>query len=265
MSVLKGLMSRNSSSRDDDDEASTPRSSGSEITDAQHQLQCIVTAFELLSGQGEALDIDLTDFINRLYALIPILSLMPDIESERASRPSTSTSTPSTSTSSNAQIRANGSGKPQASSKPHTSKPTSTSDMLFRALFLAFSLRHPASASTGSQNHIPSWRSAAFTKRLLTASLHWPPSMILRTLDFVGTLLDRDSKLLGLFTSDAHAVGAGGKYRPDLQDPQLCNPFGSGCELWELSVLEKEHLDTGVREKTKWLVEVARAAERTGS
>ncbi|KAL1744529.1 nucleolar complex-associated protein-domain-containing protein [Schizophyllum fasciatum] len=39
------------------------------------RLLCINTAFELLSGQGEALNIDLSDFYTRLYALIVPLSM----------------------------------------------------------------------------------------------------------------------------------------------------------------------------------------------
>lgn len=48
-------------------------------------LLCIVTAFELLSGQGEALNIDLHDFINHLYALIPQLANMDKEHSQDTS------------------------------------------------------------------------------------------------------------------------------------------------------------------------------------
>ncbi|KAF7304855.1 Nucleolar complex-associated protein 3 [Mycena kentingensis (nom. inval.)] len=158
----------------------------------QHRLQCIVTAFELLSGQGEALNIDLTDFIAHLYALILPLSLA-DLDAGLA-------------------------------------------DMLFRALELVFSPR-----TTGGA---PTWRGAAFSKRLLTAALHWSPSSALRVLKFVQGLLARDARLMSLLSTEARALD--GTYRPDVDDPQLCNALGT-C-FWELVALE-QHWNSRVREE----------------
>ncbi|KAJ7097959.1 nucleolar complex-associated protein-domain-containing protein [Mycena belliarum] len=67
LKVLKELITRDT----DDEEVDEADA----FSDVQLRLQCIVTAFELLSGQGEALNIDLSDFIARLYALILPLSL----------------------------------------------------------------------------------------------------------------------------------------------------------------------------------------------
>ncbi|KAG0143847.1 hypothetical protein CROQUDRAFT_48234 [Cronartium quercuum f. sp. fusiforme G11] len=44
------------------------------------KLVCILTAFELLSGQGEALNVDLTGFINDLYAVLIPLGAQLDVE-----------------------------------------------------------------------------------------------------------------------------------------------------------------------------------------
>ena len=159
---------------------------------------------------GEALDIDLSDFSNRLYAMLPTLALMPDIETP----PSSSSSYQGAS----------------------TSKPASIADMLFRALHLAFS-RRTAGAS-------PPWRSAAFAKRLIGASLHWPPSTALRAMEFVGTLVERDPKLEALLSTGDRSVN--GVYRPDVDDPQLCNAFGTN--FWELNTLTQQHWDSRVRE-----------------
>ncbi|CAL1704830.1 unnamed protein product [Somion occarium] len=219
MKVLKELMHR----RSDNEEGSNPPGHVPRgIKEVQHQLLCIMTAFELLSGQGEALDIDLGDFINGLYAMIPSLSLMPHIETS-----------PSTEFKSDIRV----------------SKPLSTSEMLFRALQLAFSPRASVAAS-------PPWRSAAFAKRLLTASLHWPPTTILRGLEFVGGLLERDSKLEALLSTDDRSVN--GVYRPDLDDPQLCNPFGTS--FWELHLLSQKHWDSSVRVAAKKLLDFTPAS-----
>ena len=52
MQVLKELTSRESSQADDGGTAGAVPDSPSHARTVQHQLLCIVTAFELLSGQG---------------------------------------------------------------------------------------------------------------------------------------------------------------------------------------------------------------------
>ncbi|TFY66421.1 hypothetical protein EVG20_g4670 [Dentipellis fragilis] len=76
MTVLKDLIERESHDAAD---AADPRSLTTHDS-IRHRLSCIVTAFELLSGQGEALNIDLGDFLIHLYAIILPLSLFPSIE-----------------------------------------------------------------------------------------------------------------------------------------------------------------------------------------
>ncbi|KAI0046095.1 nucleolar complex-associated protein 3 [Auriscalpium vulgare] len=208
MKVLKGLVSRDSPGDEDVDDA-TPSHAPGGYDDIRHRLSCIVTAFELLSGQGEALNIDLGDFINQLYSIILSLSLMPDIDA-----PPTVT------------FKSNIRGP----------KPQSTSDLLFRALHLAFSPRSSAGAA-------PPWRSAAFAKRLLSASLHWPSGAALRALEFVAELMGKDPKLEALLSTEDRTVD--GVYRPDVEDPQLCNPFATSA--YELRLLETSHLDVKVR------------------
>lgn len=161
------------------------------------------------------MEIDLSDFITRLYAMLPPLALMADIETP-----------PHTSSASSSSSRPAG-----AAAAP------SVSDTLFRALHLVFSRRTSAGASS------PPWRSAAFAKRLASASLEWPPNTATRALAFVGDLLERDPKLEALLSTDDRSVD--GVYRPELDDPQLCNPFGTN--LWELHVLADRHWSPQVR------------------
>ncbi|OCH95527.1 nucleolar complex-associated protein 3 [Obba rivulosa] len=214
LKVLKELMARQS---EDDEDASLHLEHGSPDTrDVQHQLLCIVTAFELLSGQGEALDIDLTDFINWLYTILPSLALMPDLETAPTSA---------------------------FKSDVRVSKPQSTADMLFRALDLVFIPRTSASAP-------PPWRSAAFAKRLLACALHWSPATAARAMDFVGALVERDSKLGALLSTEDRSVN--GVYRPDLDDPQLSNPFGTS--FWELLLLSRTHWVAGVVDHARKLL-----------
>lgn len=223
MQVLKDLISQEAH------HASNPTDEPSNDTKAiRHRLLCIATAFELLSGQGtlvllslnminhlsnvgEALNIDLNDFISSLYAVILPLSLMDDI----------------------------------AAIQP--GHPHSVADMLFRALDIVFSPRTAGSAG-------PSWRSAAFAKRLLNASLHWPPATALRAIDFVRGLIAKDLKLEALLHTEDRIFD--GIYRPDVDDPQLCCPFGTS--FWELHVLHEAHWHAKVREEAGKLLSFSR-------
>lgn len=157
---------------------------------------------------GEALNIDLSDFISHLYALILPLSLVPNIDS-----------------------------------KVDISQ--STEELLFRALNIIFSPRTSGAAA-------PSWRSAAFAKRLLTAAVHWPPSTALRAIEFVAGLVAKDSKLAALLSTEDRIFN--GVYHPEIDDPQLCNAFGSS--FWELHALHENYWDTRVREEARKLLSV---------
>lgn len=164
---------------------------------------------------------DLTDFINRLYAMLPSLAIMADIE----------TPPPVAS---------------QLSDSVSSQKPQSIADMLFRTLHLVFTRRAAGGAS-------PSWRSAAFAKRLLSASLLWPPDTATRALAFVGDLVERDPKLEALLSTEDRSVN--GVYRPEVDDPQLCNPFGTN--FWELHTLAGRHWHTGVADAARKLLNFA--------
>lgn len=213
LQVLKDLILRDAPGENPSNDSETFAVDAT--TDIQHRLLCIVTAFELLSGQGEALNIDLTDFVNHLYAIILPVSISMQVD---APPPSVFVS------------------------KFGNSKPASIADMLFRALNIVFSPR-----STG--NTAIHWRSAAFGKRLLIASLNWPPSSALRALEFVESLVAKDPKLEALLSTEDRRVD--GIYLPEIDDPQLCHPFGTS--FWELSLLQQHHYDSRVRDAARSL------------
>ncbi|KAG5643474.1 hypothetical protein DXG03_000862 [Asterophora parasitica] len=195
MKVLKGLISRESDSDDDDADAVNKSAD-----DVRHRLLCIVTAFELLSGQG---------------------ILMVDIDVAP---------------------------KPAFASEVRPVKTHSVADMLFRALHMVFSPRSFGAAA-------PPGRSAAFAKRLLSASLHWPPATTLRALDCVGGLIAKDPKLEALLSTEDRTFD--GIYRPDIDDPQLSHPFGTS--FWELHALRTNHWDAKVREEAGKILNTTRS------
>ncbi len=118
--------------------------------------------------------------------------------------------------------------------RPPPRRPAGPSHLLFRALHLAFAPR----AS------VPPWRAAAFAKRLLTAALHWPGSVALRALEFIAKLVAREPRLEALLSTEDRTVD--GVYRPDVEDPQLSNPFATSA--YELHLLQTVHVDARVRE-----------------
>lgn len=192
--------------------------------DVRLKMLCIVTAFELLSGQGEALNIDLNDFIVHLYILLLRLSLDTSIEELPLTR--TKKLPKAAVPNKSGQI------------KLKDVQLASTSDLLFRCLHLIFFSRHASTANS------PPWRAAAFAKRLLECSLHFPAATALKSIQFVGQLVTKEEKLEALLSTEDRT--ADGIYRPDLDDPQLCNAFATN--FWELGLLEAQHVDENVRE-----------------
>lgn len=164
---------------------------------------------------------DLSDFDTHLYALVQSFSLAPYLD-------------------------ATGTGDNNATigAAPTTTTTTTTSDLLFRALHLAFA---PRAA-------VPPWRTAAFAKRLLMAALHWPGAVALRALEFVAGLVAREPKLDALLSTEDRMVD--GVYRADVEDPQLSNPFTTSA--YELHLLRTAHVDAQVREAAVNLVNYVR-------
>jgi nucleolar complex protein 3 len=112
-------------------------------------------------------------------------------------------------------------------------------DLLFRALaaiFLVRSLPSPV-------------RTLAFSKRLLTSSLQWPPASQLRTLAFLRSLLIREPKLEAMMDSSDRAYG---RWRGDIDEPENAAP--ESAAWFEASVFIKMHPDGKIRKEASKLV-----------
>lgn len=156
------------------------------------RLLCIITAFQLLSGQGEAFNYDLRDFYTEIYNILFKASFHTKIEE-----------------------------------KPESQQQTE-SEMLVKGLELMF-LR---------KRQIPVNRLAAFTKRFALVALNMPNKTVLQCLTLVDRLIKKDHRLDALLQSEDRA--SSGIYAPLLEDPELCNPFGTS--LYEL-FLYQNHYD----------------------
>ncbi|CEP07336.1 hypothetical protein [Parasitella parasitica] len=160
------------------------------------RLLCIITAFQLLSGQGEAFNYDLKDFYMEIYNILFKATYHTKIED-----------------------------------KPESQKETE-SEMLIKGLELMFL----------KKRQIPVDRLAAFTKRFALVALNMPNKTVLQCLAL------KDHRLDALLQSEDRA--SSGIYAPLLEDPELCNPFGTS--LYEL-FLYQNHYDPNVRAIAKAL------------
>lgn len=175
----------------------------------------------LTETSGEALNIDLGEFVSALYSLILPLALSPTFEE-----------TPYVGR--NILTQAN-----KASAKMAQTE----ADLLFRALAAIFLVRTLPSPT----------RTLAFSKRLLTSSLQWPPASQLRTIAFLRSLLIREPKLEAMLETGDRRID--GKWRGEVDEPERAEPEGT-C-WWEAGLL-RSHPDQKIRNETKKLVNFVR-------
>jgi nucleolar complex protein 3 len=177
------------------------------------------------------LNIDLAEFIARLYALMLPLSLSPTIQVPVQFGVS---------------LDGDGAGQQESNAKSYASASLATeADLLFRALNFVF---------LTSRTPNPPTRTLAFSKRLLSSSLHWPGATALRALNFLRKLIVKEPKLEGMLTTEDRQ--ADGVYRPEVDDPSLVNPEAT---VWyELTTLVRSHYDPRVREEASKLAHYVR-------
>ncbi|KAH9821804.1 CBF/Mak21 family-domain-containing protein [Melampsora americana] len=198
-----------SAGQEDEDQSTQIRRGREQLGD---RLVCIRTAFELLSGQGEALNVDLTEFINDLYSILIPLGTQLTLEENQ-------------STVMNQDDRSG----------------LSNLDILFKALNLAF---------LTPRSTIPPLRAQAFTKRLLTITLSLAsPISIIKILKFIIKLMHRQPVIKSILTlDDEESRRVGGIYRGELNDVGLSN---ADCAIgWEVLALER-HWDERVQDAVK--------------
>lgn len=185
--------------------------------------------------------------MNQLYTLIHTLCLAPQLDAASTSTSATPTRPPPRrSAASHPRGTKTTAAAAPAPTNTAASVASTTSDLLFRALDLAFA---PRAA-------VPPWRAAAFAKRLLTAALHWSGPDASRALDWVTKLMAREPRLEALLSTEDRTVD--GVYRPDVEDPQLSNPFATSA--YELHLLRTAHIDVRVREAAADLTNYVRTS-----
>ncbi|KAN0060736.1 hypothetical protein ACQY0O_007394 [Thecaphora frezii] len=210
----------------DDDERRERREQSSDLVHRaiRHALLCLNTAFELLSGQGDVLNLDLSDLTTHLYALMLPLSTLPDIERDPDSNnPYSFGAKPEVETKRAVY------GQEKRAIKHNTRK--TLADLLFRSLDLVLLFPPPRS--------VPIDRTASFIKRLCIIALHLPPASVQRSLKLVAKLIAREDRLLALVDTTDRAKD--GVYNPVSTNPDATagGVLKCGEVLWELELLRR--------------------------
>ena len=165
---------------------------------------------------GQALNLDLSDFVAELYACLSSLSTSYTLEvaPKEAEQLQDSSSQP-------------------MSKRIRVSLATEA-DLLFRALEQLF---------IASRIPNPPMRCMAFSKRLLICALNWPRKSAMRAIELVGKMLAKDSTLEGMLTTED--LQTNGVYQGEVDNPNLAN---ANCTVWwELVQLSSVHYDESVR------------------
>jgi nucleolar complex protein 3 len=193
-------------------------------------LLCVITAFALLEGQDAhkakaSLHLDLSFFITHLYRNLYALSLNPDLELSAKSLhlPDPSDPNPPALTATNNKINIQ-----------------TTTVLLLRSLS---SVLLPPLA----QRAVPPLRIAAFTKQLLTSSLHLPEKSCMAVIGLLGKVTKTHEKKIAALWNTEERRGDG-TFDPLSGEVEGSNPFAT--TIWEGEILKK-HYCPAVRDGVK--------------
>jgi nucleolar complex protein 3 len=193
-------------------------------------LLCIITAFALLEGQDAAkaqasLSLDLSFFITHLYRTLHALSLNPDIELSAKSLHLPDPDDPSPPTPSTANNKIN---------------IQTTTVLLLRSLA---SVLTPTLAARA----VPPLRIAAFSKQLMTSSLHLPEKSCIAVVGLLGKVTKMHEKKVAALWNTEERRGDG-VFDALSGGVEGSNPFAA--TIWEGELLRK-HFSPDVRDGVK--------------
>jgi len=193
-------------------------------------LLCIITAFALLEGQDAAkaqatLSLDLSFFTTHLYRTLYALSLNPDIELSSKSLHLPDPDSPST---------------PPLTTTNNKINIQTTTVLLLRSLS---SVLIPPLAARA----VPPLRIAAFTKQILTSSLHLPEKSCMAMVGLLGKVTKTHEKKIAALWNTEERRGDG-MFDPLSGEVEGSNPFAT--TVWEGEILRK-HYCPSVRDGVK--------------
>ncbi|KAF4635193.1 hypothetical protein G7Y89_g2900 [Cudoniella acicularis] len=224
LEALKDLIGHAESGDDVEEEEETDDETTRNLT--REALLCIITAFALLEGQDAAkaqatLSLDLSFFITHLYRTLFALSLNADIELSAKSLHLPDPNNPSA---------------PLATTTNNKINIQTTTVLLLRSLS---SVLVPQLAARA----VPPLRIAAFTKQLLTSSLHMPEKSCLAITGLLGKVTKTHEKKIAALWNTEERRGDGA-FDPLSGEVEGSNPFAT--TIWEGELLKK-HFCPAVR------------------
>ncbi|KAK5160213.1 hypothetical protein LTR04_004767 [Oleoguttula sp. CCFEE 6159] len=194
----------------------------------RESLLCVITAFALLQGQdvaksASALSLDLNFFITHLYRTLYPISMNPDVE-----RSARSLHLPD----------------PHAASNAAGSKVNIQTTVVLLLRSLTATLLPPRRPTA-----VPAPRLAAFTKTLLTASLHLPEKSCTALVGLMNNVTKiHAAKIASLWHTEERK--GDGVFDPLRGDVEGSNPFAA--TVWEGELLRR-HFSPAVREGVRGL------------
>ncbi|KAI9361209.1 CBF/Mak21 family-domain-containing protein [Zopfochytrium polystomum] len=190
-------------------------------------LHCIFAAVQLLSGQGEVLNLDLKEFVGSLYGVLMRLPLRGEDVSEAA-----------------VVVDDAKDGRVGVDDVRGGANTKRAADVQTRSEIELVLMGLDALFCRKKQVQIT--KAASFVKRLASISLHLRANATLACLSLIRAMVIKHPRLQQLLDPEER-LGSG-SYKPYLEDPELCNPFATN--LWELSLLTK-HYHPSVRSLAK--------------
>lgn len=230
LEALKDLIGHAETGDDVEEEEGQEGDSETTRNLTREALLCIITAFALLEGQDAAkakstLSLDLSFFITHLYRTLYALSLNPDIELSAKSLhlpdPNNPSAAPLTTANNKINIQ-------------------TTTVLLLRSLQSV--LTPPLAARA-----VPPLRIAAFTKQLMTSSLHVPEKSCIAMMGLLGKIAKtHETKIKALWNTEERK--GDGTFNSLGLEVEGSNPFAT--TIWEGELLKK-HFCPAVRDGVK--------------
>ncbi|KAG0380681.1 hypothetical protein BGX24_006208 [Mortierella sp. AD032] len=206
------------------------------------QLLCIVCAFQLLQGQGEALNIDLKAFYIEFYTSLLTVAMNPDIEGNIFEAADASAKEKERQKlAAKAQWKGKNAKKMLPGEEEVLVVLSSDRELILKGFELLF---------FSTKGKIPVIRSASFLKRIAVASLQFPNKSMKDFLAVMKKLVQKQPQLDQLLTGTDEDRAGNGVYHSTLNDPELCNPMAAS--LWEFELM-KSHFDPKVRQMAREL------------
>ncbi|KAJ9667050.1 hypothetical protein H2201_002885 [Coniosporium apollinis] len=231
LEALKDLVSSAETSHNTDEATEDDNESEISRNVTRESLLCVITAFALLQGQdaskaASTLHVDLSFFITHLYRTLYPVSLNPDIE-----------------------LSAKSAHLPDPHAPDSAPAPAAPSNKINIQTTTVLLLRSLSSVLLPPQalRSVPPTRIAAFTKQLLTASLHLPEKSCTAMLGLLGRVTKvHGAKIGGMWYSEERR--GDGVFDPLRGEVEGSNPFAG--TVWEGEILRR-HFCPGVREMVR--------------